>query len=31
MMSWKINGEIVEIVKDFIFWGVLQNQMVTAP
>ena len=27
--SWEIDGETVETVSDFIFWG-LQNQMVTA-
>ena len=29
--SWEIDGETVEIVSDFIFWGVAKSlQMVTA-
>ena len=29
--SWKIDGETVETVSDFIFWGALKSlQMVTA-
>ena len=30
--SWEIDGEIMEIVADFIFWGAPKSlQMVTAP
>ena len=28
--SWQIDGEIVETVRDFIFWGSKIMQMVTA-
>ena len=28
--SWEIDGETVEIVSDFIFWGSKITQMVTA-
>ena len=28
--SWKIDGEIVETVSDFIFWALKSLQMVTA-
>ena len=28
--SWQINGETVETVTDYIFWGAKSQQMVTA-
>ena len=29
--SWQIDGEIIETVRDFIFWAPKSLQMVTAP
>ena len=30
VLSWQIDGETMEIVKDFIFWAPKSLQMVTA-